>query len=65
MRSWPDSATWFARRGLAPALALPSPEVQARTETQRRVGLDLGQLSEKGLAAWLRKLDREEPDYRS
>lgn len=45
-------------------LELPRPEVQAKTEAQRPVGLDLGAWGEQELAAWMRRLDREEPDYR-
>lgn len=46
-------------------LQIPPPEVQAKTEAQRPVGLDLGAWGEQELAAWMRKLDREEPDYRN
>ncbi len=45
-------------------LQIPPPAVQAKTEAQRPVGLDLGAWGERELAAWMRKLDREEPDYR-
>lgn len=45
-------------------LEIPPAAVQAKVEAQRPVGLDLGGWGEKELAAWMRRLDREEPDYR-
>lgn len=53
-----------AMAGGRSALAVPPPDVQAKTEAQRPVGLALGSWGEKELAAWMRRLDREEPDYR-
>jgi ribulose-5-phosphate 4-epimerase/fuculose-1-phosphate aldolase len=45
-------------------LQIPPAAVRAKTEAQRPVGLDLGAWGEQELAAWMRKLDRDEPDYR-
>ena len=45
-------------------IQVPPSSVQAKTEAQRPVGLALGGWGEKELAAWMRRLDREEPDYR-
>jgi ribulose-5-phosphate 4-epimerase/fuculose-1-phosphate aldolase len=53
-----------AMAGGGTELQIPPSAVQAKTEAQRPVGLDLGAWGEKELAAWMRRLDSEEPDYR-
>jgi ribulose-5-phosphate 4-epimerase/fuculose-1-phosphate aldolase len=54
-----------AMAGGKAALEVPPEAVQRKTMAQRPVGLDIGDWGEKELAAWMRKLDREAPDYRS
>ena len=53
-----------AMAGGTAALQMPPQAVQDKTMAQRPVGRDLGDWGEKELAAWMRKLDREQPDYR-
>ncbi|HEX9768224.1 MAG TPA: class II aldolase/adducin family protein, partial [Kiloniellales bacterium] len=53
-----------AMAGGTAALQMPAQAVQQKTMAQRPVGRDLGDWGEKELAAWMRKLDREQPDYR-
>ena len=53
-----------AMAGGTAALEMPPRAVQDKTMAQRPVGRDLGDWGQTELAAWMRKLDREQPDYR-